>query len=78
MVAFFNDMSVLAKFLLAFIVVLAVFLLVSYFMRRPGGGNVVTSGPRGRQPRLGVIEATSVDGRGDWCWSDVTTWSICC
>jgi flagellar protein FliO/FliZ len=63
MAAFFNDMSVLAKFLLTFIVVLAVLGAAGYLMRRFSGGNVVTAGPRGRQPRLAVIDAASVDGR---------------
>jgi flagellar protein FliO/FliZ len=60
---FLSDMSVLAKFLLAFIVVLAVLGAAGYLMRRFGGGALTTSGPRGRQARLGVIEASSVDGR---------------
>jgi flagellar biogenesis protein FliO len=60
---FFNDMSVPAKFLLAFIVVLAVLGAAGYLMRRFSGGTLVTSGARGRQPRLGVIDAASVDGR---------------
>jgi flagellar protein FliO/FliZ len=63
MEAFFNDMSVPAKFLLAFIVVLAVLGAAGYLMRRFSGGALITSGPRGRQPRLSVIEASSVDGR---------------
>jgi hypothetical protein len=60
---FFNDLPVLAKFFVAFIVVLAVLGAVGYLMRRFGGGALVTTGPRGRKPRLSVIEAASVDGR---------------
>src|SRR5882757_345764 len=60
---FFNDMSVPAKFLLAFIVVLAVLGAAGYLMRRFSGATLIPSGARGRQPRLGVIDAASVDGR---------------
>ncbi len=63
MEAFFNDMSVPAKFLFAFIVVLAVLGIGGYLMRRFTGGALAVSGPRGRQPRLAVIDAASVDGR---------------
>src|ERR1700722_18501983 len=63
MEAFFNTMSVPAKFLLAFIVVLAVLGIGGYLMRRRTGGTLSIAGPRGRQPRLAVIEARSVDGR---------------
>jgi flagellar protein FliO/FliZ len=60
---FFNDLSVLVKFLIAFMVVLAVLGAGGYLMRRLSAGNLATLGPRGRQPRLAVIEAASVDGR---------------
>src|SRR6201995_4034507 len=63
MEAFFNTMSVPAKFLLAFIVVLAVLGIGGYLMRRLSGGTLSIAGPRGRQPRLAVIDAASVDGR---------------
>jgi flagellar protein FliO/FliZ len=63
MEAFFNTMSVPAKFLLAFIVVLAVLGIGGYLMRRLTGGTLGIAGPRGRQPRLAVIDAASVDGR---------------
>ena len=63
MEAFFNTMSVPAKFLLAFIVVLAVLGIGGYLMRRLTGGTLSIAGPRGRQPRLAVIDAASVDGR---------------
>jgi flagellar protein FliO/FliZ len=61
--SFFNTMSVPAKFLLAFIVVLAVLGIGGYLMRRFAGGTLSLTGPRGRQPRLAVIDAASVDGR---------------
>jgi flagellar protein FliO/FliZ len=63
MEAFFNTMSVPAKFLLAFIVVLAVLGIGGYLLRRLTGGTLSISGPRGRQPRLAIIDAASVDGR---------------
>jgi hypothetical protein len=63
MEAFFNTMSVPAKFLLAFIVVLAVLGIGGYLMRRLTGGTLSIAGPRGRQPRLAVLDAASVDGR---------------
>ena len=53
---FFDDLSVRVKFLIAFVVALAMLGVVGYLMRR-------FSGPRGRQPRLAVINAASVDGR---------------
>jgi flagellar protein FliO/FliZ len=60
---FFNDLSVPVEFLVAFVVVLAVLGVGGYLMRRLSGGNLATLAPRGRQPRLAVIDATSVDGR---------------
>jgi flagellar protein FliO/FliZ len=63
MEAFFNTMSVPAKFLLAFIVVLAALGIGGYLLRRLTGGTLSMTGPRGRQPRLAVIDAASVDGR---------------
>src|SRR5271154_4676568 len=63
MEAFFNTMSVPAKFLLAFIVVLAVLGIGGYVMRRLAGGTLRVAGSRRRQPRLAVIDAASVDGR---------------
>ena len=53
---FFDDLSVPVKFLIAFVVALAMLGVGGYLMRR-------FSGPRGRQPRLAVINAASVDGR---------------
>ena len=63
---FFDDLSVPVKFLIAFVVALAMLGVGGYLMRR-------FSGPRGRQPRLAVIKAA-----GGWCWSGATMWNICC
>jgi flagellar protein FliO/FliZ len=55
---FFSDLSVPAKLLIAFVVVLAVLGVGRYLMRRFSGGK----GPRGQQPRLALIDTASVDG----------------
>jgi flagellar protein FliO/FliZ len=60
---FFNDLPVPVKFGVAFVVVLAVLGVGGYLMRRLSVGNLTALGPRGRQPRLSVIDAASVDGR---------------
>jgi hypothetical protein len=60
---FFNDLPVPVKFLVAFLVVLAIMGAVGFIVRRLGGGAMINPSPRGRQPRLSVIEAASVDGR---------------
>jgi flagellar protein FliO/FliZ len=60
---FFDDLSVPVKFLIAFVVALAVLGVGGYLMRRFSGGNLAALGPRGRQPRLAVIDAATVDGR---------------
>jgi flagellar protein FliO/FliZ len=49
---FFDDLSVPVQFLIAFVVTLAVLGVGGYMMLRP----------RGRQPRLAVIDTASVDG----------------
>jgi hypothetical protein len=59
---FFDDLSVPVKFVIAFVVALAVLGVGGYLMRRFSGGNLAALGPRGRQPRLAVIDAASVDG----------------
>src|SRR5580693_2147137 len=59
---FFDDLSVPVRFLIAFVVALAVLGVGGYLMRRFSGGNLAALGPRGRQPRLAVIDAASVDG----------------
>jgi flagellar biogenesis protein FliO len=63
MESLFGDMPLPAKFLLAFIVVLALIGGVAYLVRRFGAGALTSSALRGRQPRLAVIEATAVDSR---------------
>ena len=60
---FFNDLSVPVKFLVAFVVVLAVLGVGGYLMRRLMAGNLAAPGPRGRQQRLAVLDSASVDGR---------------
>jgi hypothetical protein len=51
-----------AKFVLAFVVVLALIALTAWLVRR-FGANRLGSSARGRQPRLAVIDAATVDGR---------------
>jgi flagellar protein FliO/FliZ len=63
MEAFYNTMSVPAKFMLVFIVVLAVAGIGGFLWRRMTRVNLAASGARGRQPRLAVLDAASVDGR---------------
>ncbi len=62
METFYNTMSVPAKFILVFIVVAAVFGIGGYLWRRMTRVSLA-SGSRGRQPRLAVLDAASVDGR---------------
>src|SRR5262245_12825516 len=60
----FGDMPLPVKFILAFVVVLALIALATWAFRRFGGTRLGgTSAARGRQPRLAVIDAASVDGR---------------
>jgi len=59
----FGDMPLPAKFIIAFIIVLALIGGVAWLVRRFGAGGLSTSSTRGRQARLGVIEATAVDSR---------------
>ncbi len=51
------------KFVLAFIVVLGLIALTAWLVRRFGSARLGASTTRGRQPRLAVIDAASVDGR---------------
>src|SRR5262245_57183504 len=51
------------KYILAFVIVLALMVAVSWAARRFGGGRVGTPSARGRQPRLAVIDAATVDSR---------------
>lgn len=59
----FGDMPLPAKFLIAFVIVLALIGGVAWLVRRFGAGRLSPSSARGRQARLGVIEATAVDNR---------------
>jgi hypothetical protein len=57
------DMPLPAKFFVAFVVVLALIALTAWLVRRLGANRLGGSATRGRQPRLAVIDAASVDGR---------------
>src|SRR5262249_43132758 len=60
----FGDMPMPAKFILAFVIVLGLIALATFAYRRFGGARIGgTATGRGRQPRLAVIDAASVDGR---------------
>src|SRR5688500_14098022 len=58
----FSDMPQAAKFIAAFVVVLALIGLTAWLVRR-FGSNRLGGSARGRQPRLAVIDAANVDGR---------------
>src|SRR5688572_7653116 len=58
----FSDMPQAAKFIAAFVVVLALIGLTAWLVRR-FGSNRLGGTARGRQPRLAVIDAANVDGR---------------
>jgi hypothetical protein len=51
------------KLIVAFVIVLALIALATWVFRRLGGERIGPSVARGRQPRLAVIDAASVDGR---------------
>jgi flagellar protein FliO/FliZ len=52
-----------ARFVVAFLLVLGLIGAGAFLWRRFGTGTLSTTGPRGRQPRLAVIDSASVDGR---------------
>ena len=56
------EIPLAAKFFIAFAVVLALIGLTAWLVRR-FGANRLGGGARGRQPRLAVIDAATVDGR---------------
>ncbi|MGH6664831.1 MAG: flagellar biosynthetic protein FliO, partial [Pseudolabrys sp.] len=56
------DIPLAAKFFVAFAVVLALIGLTAWLVRR-FGSNRLGGNARGRQPRLAVIDAATVDGR---------------
>ena len=51
------------KVVLFVIVVLGLLALAFWLLRQFGGGRLVNSATRGRQPRLGVIDQATVDSR---------------
>src|SRR5438270_13950810 len=55
--------SLIVRFVVAFVIVLALIGLTFWLIRRFGGARVGTAAQRGRQPRLAVIDAAPVDGR---------------
>ncbi len=60
---FGSELPLAARFFIAFLVVLALIGLTAWVVRRFGANRLGASGARGRQPRLAVIDAASVDGR---------------
>lgn len=56
------EMPLAARFFVAFLVVLALIGLTAWLVRR-FGANRLGNAARGRQPRLAVIDAATVDGR---------------
>jgi flagellar protein FliO/FliZ len=61
-VLFGSSLPLAARFFIAFLVVLALIGLTAWLVRR-FGSNRLGNAARGRQPRLAVIDAASVDGR---------------
>ena len=55
--------SLIVRFVVAFVIVLALIGLTFWLIRRFGTARVGTAAQRGRQPRLAVIDATAIDGR---------------
>src|SRR5437588_526942 len=55
--------SLIVRFVVAFVIVLALIGLTFWLIRRFGTARVGTAAQRGRQPRLAVIDAAAVDGR---------------
>src|SRR5262249_44648376 len=55
--------SLIVRFVVAFVIVLALIGLTFWLVRRFGATRVGTAAQRGRQPRLAVIDAAPVDGR---------------
>jgi flagellar biogenesis protein FliO len=52
-----------ARFIIAFVVVLVLIAVTAWLVRRFGSGALASAGGRGRQPRLAVIDAATVDAR---------------
>jgi flagellar protein FliO/FliZ len=60
---FGGEMPLAVRFFLAFLIVLGLIGVAAWAVRRFGSGRLGGTGLRGRQPRLSVIERTSVDAR---------------
>ena len=60
---FGSEMPLAARFFIAFLVVLALIGVTAWLVRRFGANRLGGAGARGRQPRLAVIDAATVDGR---------------
>jgi hypothetical protein len=59
---FGSEMPLAARFFIAFLIVLALIGMTAWLVRRFGSSRLGTTA-RGRQPRLAVIDAATVDGR---------------
>jgi hypothetical protein len=57
------EMPLALRFFIAFVVVLALIGATAFVVRRFGGDRLGAASSRGRQPRLAVVDAASVDGR---------------
>ena len=55
--------NLIVRFVVAFVIVLALIGLTFWLIRRFGTARVGTAAQRGRQPRLAVIDAAPLDGR---------------
>src|SRR5438552_2824962 len=55
--------SLIVRFVVAFVIVLALIGITFWLIRRFGTARVGAAAQRGRQPRLAVIDAAPVDGR---------------
>ena len=60
---FGSEIPLAARFFIAFLVVLALIGVTAWLVRRFGGGKLGNAAARGRQPRLAVIDAATVDAR---------------
>lgn len=60
---FGSEMPLAARFFIAFLVVLGLIGVTAWLVRRFGANRLGGAGARGRQPRLAVIDAATVDGR---------------
>ena len=69
--------SLIVRFVVAFVIVLALIGLTFWLIRRFGGARVGAAAQRGRQPRLAVIDAARSTAAAGSCWSAATMSSIC-